>query len=86
MMTPFANTFVDVMSLGPRLYAGRVNGTSGSGHSASTTYIRSGYLFLAEFRPDAYRAMMGADLTEGRTTGSIDQFSRFLWVKNRRAF
>jgi hypothetical protein len=85
MMTPFANTFVDVMSLGPRLYAGRVDGTIGTGHAGSTTYIRSGYLLLADFRPDAYRSMMAADLTEGRTTGSIDQFSRFLWVKNRRA-
>jgi hypothetical protein len=85
MMTPFANTFVDVMSLGPRHYAGRVNGTDGAGHASPTTYIRSGYLLLADFRPDAYRSMMAADLTEGRTTGSIDQFSRFLWVKNRRA-
>jgi hypothetical protein len=59
--------------------------TTGTGHAGSTTYIRSGYLLLADFRPDAYRSMMAADLTEGRATGSIDQFSRFLWVKNRRA-
>jgi hypothetical protein len=85
MMTPFANTLVDVMSIGPRDYAGRVDGTSGTGHAAPTTYIRSGYLLLADFRPDAYRSMMAADLTEGGATGSIDQFSRFLWVKNRRA-
>jgi hypothetical protein len=83
MMTPFASTFVDVMVLGPRNYAGRVDGTSGSGHAAATTYIRSGYLFLAEFRTDAYHGMMSADLSEGGTTGSIDQFSRFLWVKSR---
>jgi hypothetical protein len=85
MMARFANMFVDVISLGPRNYAGRIDGTNGAGHGAPTTYIRSGYLFLAEFRPDAYYDMMGADLTEGATTGSIDQFSRFLWVKNRRA-
>lgn len=84
MMTPFAHTFVDVMTLGPRYYAGRVDGTNGTGHAAPTTYIRSGYLFLAEFRPDAYYNMMGADLREGGTTGSIDEFSRFLWVKNQR--
>lgn len=85
MMKPFANMFVDVMILGPKDYAGRVDGTSGTGHSSATTSIRSGYLFLAEFRPDAYFNMMGADLTEGGTTGSIDTFSRFLWVKNKRA-
>ncbi len=62
-----------------------MNGTNGTGHASPTTYIRSGYLLLAEFRPDAYYSMMGADLTERGTTGSIDQFSRFLWVKNRRA-
>lgn len=56
-MAPFANMFVDVMSLGPRNYAGRVDGTNGTGHGAPTTYIRSGYLFLAEFRPDAYYDM-----------------------------
>src|ERR1700687_124808 len=84
-MVPFANMFADVMTLGPRNYAGRVDGTNGTGHGAPTTYIRSGYLFLAEFRPDAYYDMMGADLSVGGTTGSIDQFSRFLWVKNRRA-
>jgi len=84
MMTPFGNMFVDVMIIGPRHYAGRVNGTDGTGHAAPTTYIRSGYLLLAEFRPDAYRAMMAADLTEGGTTGSIDEFSRFLMVKSRR--
>ena len=83
MMTPFANTFVDVMTLGPSYYAGRVDGTNGAGHGAPTTYIRSGYLFLAEFRPDAYYDMMGASLREGGTTSSIDRFSRFLWVKNQ---
>src|SRR5579859_5349176 len=84
MMTPFANTFVDVMILGPGNYAGTVEGACGSGHAACTTYIRSGYLLLAEFRPDAYYNMMGADLTAGGTTTSTDEFSRFEWVKNRR--
>ncbi len=85
MMTPFANTFVDVMILGPQNYAGTVGGACGSGHAACTTYIRSGYLLLAEFRPDAYQSMMAADFTAPGTTTSMDGFSRFEWVKNRRA-
>jgi hypothetical protein len=85
MMTPFANTFADVMIKGVRHYAGRVDGTDGTGHGGPTTWIRSGYLLLADFRPDDYLQMMGADLTQGSTTGSIDQFSRFLLVKDRRA-
>ncbi len=84
-LTPIANAVVDVMTIGPKHYAGRVNGTDGSGHSGPTTYIRSGFLLMSEFRPGAYKSMMSADLTEGKTTGSIDQFSRFLMVKSRRS-
>lgn len=82
-LTRFADTFVDVMDRGPKDYAGRVDGTDGTGHSAPTTYIRSGYLLLAQFRPDAYVSMMSADLTPGVGTTATDQFSRYLWVKNK---
>ncbi|MEI9979753.1 MAG: hypothetical protein WDN23_12305 [Edaphobacter sp.] len=85
MMTPFANMFVDVMTLGPKSYAGRVDGTTGTGHADATTNVRSGFLFLADFRPDAYLTLVSADLTEGGTTTSPDTFSRFLWIKNKRA-
>ncbi|KAI8956884.1 hypothetical protein F5Y11DRAFT_341606 [Daldinia sp. FL1419] len=86
-MKPFANMFVDVMTLGNKKYAGTVDGrTDGTGHSSPMKYVRSGYLFLAEFRPDAYKSMMSADLeVGGKGTGSTDGFSRFLWVKNQRA-
>jgi len=67
-------------------YAGKVDGTSGVGHASSTATLRSAYLLLAEFRPDAYRDMLaGAGLTENGTTASCDLFSRFLWVKYRRS-
>ncbi|KAI1806332.1 hypothetical protein F4811DRAFT_511740 [Daldinia bambusicola] len=86
-MKPFANMFVDVMTLGDKKYAGNVNDrTDGEGHAKSTDDIRSGYLFLAEFRPDAYKSMMPANLVVGgKGIGSADRFSRFLWVKNQRA-
>lgn len=84
-LEPFANVLVDVMSLGKGKYAGRVNGDCGDKHSACTTYIRSGMLWLAEFRPDQYKAIIGADLQEGQSTSKVDIFSRFLWVKNLRA-
>jgi hypothetical protein len=82
-MKTFANMFVDVMTLGGKKYSGRVDGTSGTGHAAPTTYVRSGYLFLAEFRSDAYKSIVSADVTEGGMTQSADTFSRFLWVKNQ---
>ncbi len=88
MMKPFANMFVDVMTIKPNtLYAGTVAGcTTCTGHAATTPYVRSGFLLLAEFRPDAYASMMsGARLSAGSTTGSIDAFSRGMWVKFRRS-
>jgi hypothetical protein len=85
-MKNFANMYVDVMTLGGGKYAGEVDGSTGtSKHSQPTTYVRSGNMFLAEFRPDAYKSLMeGAGLKEGGTTGSPDAFSRYLWVKNQR--
>ena len=82
-MTTFANTIVDVMNRGPGDYAGSVDGTDGDGHMAATDYIRSSYLLVAQFRPDAYLSMMSADLVPGAATSAIDRFSRFLWVKNQ---
>ena len=84
MMIPFANMLVEVMTLPNSTYTGRVDGTSGTGHAASTTDIRSGYLCLAYFIPDHYTKIMRADLVPGGTTGSPDVFSRFEWVKYKR--
>ena len=88
MMQPLANMFVDVMTVEPGVkYAGTVDGClTCAGHAATTSYVRSGYLLLAEFRASAYASMMaGAKLTAGGTTGSIDTFSRGMWVKFRRS-
>jgi hypothetical protein len=82
-MTPFANTLLDIMTLAPGKYTGRVDGTSGSGHAATTAHLRSGYLLLAEFHPEAYPTMISSELTEGGSTDKLDLFSRFLWVKSR---
>jgi hypothetical protein len=85
MMTPFANTYLDTMMRGPQDYAGKVDGTDGGGNSAPTGYIRSGWLLVSESRPSAYTAMMaGGRLSEGSTTGAIDSFARFAWLKTRR--
>lgn len=92
-MTRLANTFTDVITLAPGSYSGRVDGTSGdTAHNATTTRVKNGFLFLAEFRPDAYRDMVDhavtvgdvASTTEGSTIGDVDLFARFLWAKYRR--
>jgi hypothetical protein len=85
-MTPFANMVCDVFTgtVGS-YYHGRVDGTDGTGHGASTTYLRSGYFFTAEFRPDQYYNLVaGLHITAPGTTGSFDAFSRLMWIKNRR--
>ncbi|MDB5085699.1 MAG: hypothetical protein JWN30_2585 [Bacilli bacterium] len=84
MLTPFANMYTDVMMQGPHFFAGRVDGTNGTGHGAPTSYVRSGNLFLTDLRPDKYYDLVGADLTPGSTTTSMDTFSRFIWAKNQR--
>jgi len=82
-MTRFADTFLDVMTLAPGNFAGRVDGTSGAGHGSPTTTIRGGYLFLAEFRPQAYFDMANTQFKEGQQISNPELFSRWLWVKSR---
>lgn len=84
MMTPFGNTFVDVMTLGQGDYAGRVDGTTGSGNSGSTDYIRSGWMLTSDFLPNDYETMMSANYTAPGTTTNADRFAKFLWLKNKR--
>lgn len=83
MLQPLANMFVDVMIKGPNYFAGRVNGTDGSGNSGPTTYARPGYIFLSALRPDMYYTVAYANVPNFSTTGA-DSFSRMLWAKNYR--
>ncbi len=85
-MAPIANSVFDVMRLGDHHYAGRLNGSTGTGHGSDTNYLRSGYLFTALFRDDAYATMMNdSGIQAGSRTNRIDAYSRFLWVKHQRA-
>ncbi|NEW05781.1 hypothetical protein GK047_07085 [Paenibacillus sp. SYP-B3998] len=83
MMMPFGNMYADVMIKGPHYFAGRVDGTDGTGHGASTTYARSGNLFLAALRPDMYYTLANANIPN-KTTSSMDTFARFMWLKTQR--
>lgn len=93
-MTAFANTFTDIITLKPGSYAGRVDGTSGkTAHTAASSKVKGGVLFLAEFRPDAYNEIVGHAVTpgqlvsgtEGATPANIDLYAAFLWAKYRHA-
>ncbi len=84
-MAPLANVLYDVVRRGPNDYAGRVNGTDGSGNSAPTTYVRPGWYVTTLFRSDIYNDIVTDDLTVGGTTTDITRFSYFLWVKYKRS-
>jgi hypothetical protein len=85
-MAPIANTVADVLRLDENHFAGRLNGSTGEGHSSGTNYLRGGYLFSAQFRPAAFAQMLhDAHLKEGMTTAHLESFSRYLWVKYQLA-
>jgi hypothetical protein len=83
-MTPLANTLYDVIRRGPNDYAGRVDGTDGSGNSGPTTHVRPGWYVTTLFRSAIYTDIVTDDLTVGGTTTDITRFSYFLWVKHKR--
>jgi hypothetical protein len=83
-MVPLANTMLDVIRRGFNDFAGRVNGTDGTGNSAPTTHVRPGWYVAALFRPSAYCDIMSDDLTINGTTTDVTRFSFFLWVKHKR--
>ncbi|WP_164716281.1 discoidin domain-containing protein [Paenibacillus whitsoniae] len=82
MMMPFANMYADVMMRSANDYAGRVDGTDGTGHGAPTTYPRNGNLFLAALRPDMYTTLANASL-QNMTSTSMATYSRLMWVKKQ---
>ncbi|KAG0318120.1 hypothetical protein BG000_004337, partial [Podila horticola] len=85
-MEPFANMVADLIILGGDRYAGLVDGTStddSKPHSAMTSFLQSGFLLAAEFKPSIGAAIIGTDMKVGQTNDALDQFSRALWVKYR---
>lgn len=81
-LKPFANTFVDIMMRGLTDFAGRVDGTDGTGNSSPTNYARSGYIYLTALRPDKYYDITYANSLRAGT--SLDSFSRLMWAKQER--
>ncbi|TZF83103.1 T9SS type A sorting domain-containing protein [Pedobacter sp. BS3] len=85
-IVPFANTYVDMIlgiydsSTGK--YAGKVDGTTGSGNSGGDNYVRDEYIYLTEFRPDQFTRF--ATINSGKIASSHQITARLLWEKNRR--
>lgn len=83
-LLPFANIFVDVIlgTVTDGLYAGKIDGTTGSGNSGGVNYIRDEYIYLTEFRPEQYERF--AYINQSKIPTSPQITARFLWMKNRR--
>lgn len=82
MLKPFANVFADNIMRGTNDYAGRIDGTDGSGNSGKTTSPHTGYLFLAALRPDKYDDLAGT-VMKANTSNNMAAVSRLYWAKNK---
>jgi hypothetical protein len=85
-LVPFANTYVDVILAAGKdgKFAGKVDGTTGTGHSGGDTYVRDEYLYLAMFRPDAFQKMCWIEVRDGKISRSPNIVARMLWLKQKR--
>lgn len=85
-LVPFANTYTDVVlgTVTDGKFAGRVDGSTGTGHGGGDNYVRDEYIYLAEFRPDKFMAMVKAEIETHKVAVSIPITARLLWEKNRR--
>lgn len=85
-MVPFANTYSDVVmgTVTNGKFAGRVDGSTGTGHGGGDNYVRDEYIYLAEFRPDKFTDMVKAEMETHKTAVSMPITARLLWEKNRR--
>lgn len=85
-MVSFANTYFDIVlaTVTNGIYAGRVDGTTGTGNSGGDNYVRDEYLYLSEFRSDAYSTMANININKNKIPTSIEITGRLLWQKNRR--
>ncbi|KAJ1959429.1 hypothetical protein GGI12_004343 [Dipsacomyces acuminosporus] len=80
-LQPFSYTIIDNVIRGRRDYAGKIDGTDGSGNASPTDYLRSGNLLSAEWLPSAFNKYV-TDINP-KSISRIEVFARLLWLKNR---
>ena len=85
-LVPFANTYTDVILaiVTNGIYAGKVDGTTGTGNSGGDNYVRDEYIYLTEFRPDKYIEIGNIEIAKNKIASSPQITGRLLWEKNRR--
>jgi hypothetical protein len=85
-LVPFANTYCDVVmaTVTDGKFAGRVDGSTGTGHAGGDNFVRDEYLYLAEFRPDMFADMAKAEISTNKIAVSMPITARLVWDKDRR--
>ena len=85
-LLPFANTYCDIVmgTVTNGKFAGRVDGTTGTGHGGGDNYVRDEYIYMAEFRPDMFMDMANAEINADKIAESMPIIARLLWEKDRR--
>ncbi|MDB5005193.1 MAG: hypothetical protein JWQ34_3418 [Mucilaginibacter sp.] len=85
-IVPYANTYCDLVmgTVTNGKFAGRVDGTTGTGHGGGDNYVRDEYLYLTEFRPDMFIEMAQTEINTNKVAVSIPITARLLWEKDRR--
>jgi len=85
-LLPFANTYIDVVlgTIWDGKFAGRIDGTTGTGHGGGDNYVRDEYIYWADIRPDAYQLIGSIEIKTNKMAQSPQITARLLWVKNRR--
>lgn len=85
-LMPFANTYIDVVlgTVKDGKFAGRVDGTTGTGHGGGDNFVRDEYIYWAEIRPDAYQTIANIEIQQHKVGSSPQIAARLLWEKYRR--
>ncbi|MDP4290586.1 MAG: T9SS type A sorting domain-containing protein [Bacteroidota bacterium] len=85
-LVPFANTYFDVIlsTVTGGIYAGRVDGTTGTGNAGGDNYVRDEYIYLTEFRPDKFLTVGNIEISTNKIPSSPQITARLLWEKARR--
>jgi hypothetical protein len=85
-MKTLANTYFDIVlaTVTGGIYAGRVDGTTGSGNSGGDNYVRDEYLYLTDIRKDKYFTAGNIEINTNKIASSPQITARLLWIKNRR--
>jgi len=85
-LLPFANTYIDVVlrTFKDGKFAGRIDGTTGTGHGGGDNFVRDEYIYWAEIRPDAYQLIGNIESSTNKIAQSPQITARLLWEKNRR--